>query len=238
KLVGRHCALRLRFGATCEGWRQWHGAVGESFRVRAVTVCGDSARENETLSDAVEAAHNGIDITRGPIVVVTLFDFADGRNQLLHIACHHLSIDIASWPILLDDLAASYEYLSLGLPVLLPPPTTPYWMWVAELGKHAQSLDEKAELEYWQQASSCSVPALPCDSPHGENRVCEEKSQRFVLSSADTKFLLRTVQGICDVTVEEWLLSILAVTVCSWTNSESCHVTLEGYGRNELSRDL
>jgi amino acid adenylation domain-containing protein/non-ribosomal peptide synthase protein (TIGR01720 family) len=237
-IVQHHSALRLRFDHVCGDWRQRHGVASESFLIKEINVSGGGAREKEIVYDAIEASHNSIDITHGPIIVATLFNFDDGRNQSLHIACHHLSIDIASWPILLDDLEASYEFSSRGLPVLLPPPTTPYWTWVHELHKCAQNLNEATEIEYWKHSSLSSVPTLPCDFPNGENRVFSEQARRFSMSTADTKFLLRTVQGIHDVSTEEWLLSILVFTICSWTNSDSCYLNLEAHGRNEFSRDL
>jgi amino acid adenylation domain-containing protein/non-ribosomal peptide synthase protein (TIGR01720 family) len=238
ELVTHHAALRLRFDHAGEGWRQRHGAISGSFVTKVVDVEGGGAREQAIVSDAVEAAHNGLDITHGPIIAVTLFNFADGRNQALHIACHHLVIDTTSWTILIDDLEAAYEYLSLGLPVLLPPQTTPYWRWVAELRNYALKLHEELELEYWQQVSSASVARLPYDFPFGENSVLTEKAQHFSLSSEDTRFLLRTVQGIVAVSAEEWLLSVLVATICGWTLSNSCYLTLEGHGRDAFPHDL
>lgn len=95
--------LRTRFELDSHGsWVQetiFSGNTSIKFRHQRVKSL-DAAQDIITVTDA------GLDISNGPIFAASLISISEGsfEHDLLHLVAHHLSVDLVSWRIILEDL--------------------------------------------------------------------------------------------------------------------------------------
>jgi aryl carrier-like protein len=126
-LLDHHDALRLRFEYVEGEWRQFNSVRGEECFLTSVDL---SELMEEAQTVAIEAAaselQRSLDLSKGPLVRMVLFEMgAGGANRLLWLI-HHLVVDWVSWRILLEDLATAYRQLLNGEDIKLPPKTTSF----------------------------------------------------------------------------------------------------------------
>src|SRR5207248_10995483 len=147
------------------------------------------------------------DLARGPII-----RFARFGNRLLVVA-HHLVVDVVSWRILAEDLAALLEGREL------PPKTTSFKAYAERLqGLASEPLDAGGD-----------GGALPPDRPCGPaaNTVATARVVTVSLDAADTRALLRGDTAAA-------LLAALQRALEGWTGTRSFLVDVEGHGRDIL----
>src|SRR2546429_8983434 len=93
------------------------------------------------------------------------------------------------------------------------------------------------EADFWLQQSG-SVPALPVDDPTGANSEGEVQSIEQHLGLEATRALLREVPQHTRASVEEVLLSALALACSDCFGSPALAIELEGHGRPALFADV
>ena len=144
--------LRGRFEKTSAGdWMQrLDREPSKSFRFTAHVGSFSIVHIKAT----VDASQKGLDIQRGPLFAIDLFESDENNMQVLSLAIHHLVIDVVSWTIVLSDLE---DYLLSGkLPM---PPQLPFQVWSHLQAEHAQSTPSRgihsspdnldADYAYW-----------------------------------------------------------------------------------------
>jgi amino acid adenylation domain-containing protein/non-ribosomal peptide synthase protein (TIGR01720 family) len=239
QILVHHDALRLRFTREEAGLRQ----VNEPPDNRIPVVTLDLSRlPQELQSPAIEAAAEelqlSLDITRGPLVRLGLFDLGEGQAGRLMLIFHHLGVDQLSLRILMEDLELTFEAASRGDAVVLPPKTTSFKYWAERLTEHARSEQVTGELPFWLAEERRGVVPLPVDFPGGDNFEISGRRELLVLPTEDTGLLLREVPKAYRTRVEEALLAALALTIARWTGERLVLVDLESHGREDLFPDV
>ena len=107
-------------------------------------------RQGPALEAAAAAVQGSLDLTRGPLLRLVLFERGPQRTARLLWVIHHLAVDGVSWRILLEDLDRVYRALERGEPVSLPPRTTSYKRWAERLVERAGSAAVTGELGFWE----------------------------------------------------------------------------------------
>ncbi|MBG0830163.1 amino acid adenylation domain-containing protein [Planomonospora sp. ID67723] len=170
---------------------------------------------------------------------------APGR---LVLVAHHLVVDGVSWRILLADLAQAAEALAAGQPVALPPVGTSFPRWSRMLAADALTASRRAELETWQDLLREPAPALglrPLDP--AADTAASERSLTVSLSGDQTAPLLADLPAAYHGTVNDVLLTALAVAVARWRHDRPSGsgsdpgpgagrgllLELEGHGREQ-----
>jgi aryl carrier-like protein len=99
-VVKAHSMLRARFRKDGTGhWRQRITTdIAGSYRFRA-----HNAATTTRMKSRIEDSQRILDIQKGPIVAVDLFNVGPSDTRLF-ITAHHLVIDVVSWRIILQDL--------------------------------------------------------------------------------------------------------------------------------------
>jgi aryl carrier-like protein len=99
-VVKAHSMLRARFRKDGTGnWRQRITTdVAGSYRFRA-----HNAATTARMKHRMEDSQRILDIQKGPVVAVDLFNVGPSDTRLF-VAAHHLVIDVVSWRIILQDL--------------------------------------------------------------------------------------------------------------------------------------
>jgi amino acid adenylation domain-containing protein/non-ribosomal peptide synthase protein (TIGR01720 family) len=248
ELLVQHDALRLRLDATPGGWRQIHVPPGDEPPLEVIDL---SHLEEPQQPPAIEAHANrlqqGLDLTRGPLLRVALFDRGAGRSCRLLLVIHHLAIDAVSWRILLEDLQRTYEQLVRGQRPMLPPKSTSYRDWSLKLTELAQSPAQREEAAWWIAALADAPARLPRDAvPHAtnghahapQNTVASTGEVTAALSAEETEALLHEAPRAWQARIDELLLAALARAVSGWTGDDAVLVEVEGHGREDLFDDV
>ncbi|MCO5973403.1 non-ribosomal peptide synthetase [Actinoallomurus soli] len=219
-LVDHHDALRLRFdGRRAEVTPRGTGRPHVS-RVEGL----------EGIAEQAEAARRALDPATGATVRVVWFDAGDAPGRLL-LTLHHLVVDGVSWRILLPDLVLALE----GHP--LDPVPTSFRGWARRLVAAANDPQLVDELPHWTALrDDPPLAARPLDPAVDTAETV--RHLRASLPPEVTAPLLTSVPAAFHGTVNDVLLTALALAVRRRRGRESVLVDLEGHGRADLGPDL
>ena len=137
---------------------------------------------------------------------------------------HHLVVDGVSWRILLEDLAT---IAAGGEPQPVP---TSFRRWATDL----LELDRSAELQLWREQLAGAV--RPLGTGHSTRRPTPRPPHArtpWRCRAELTAPLLTTVPAAFHGSVNDVLLTALAVAVTRWRGGDEVLVELEGHGREE-----
>ncbi|MEL6553016.1 MAG: amino acid adenylation domain-containing protein [Cyanobacteria bacterium J06621_11] len=218
-------------------------------------VQSDTKYTSEEIASVIETqaneAQTSFNLRTGPLLKVVYYDLQTEKapERRLLIVCHHLVIDGISWRILLNDLQLLYQQLSdaadngkeIDKPeklAFLPPKTSSVSHWSNYLSSSAAADKFAVERDYWQQIATTEAIALPQNFKNSES---DTKSHNLMgtadtltvkLSKQETNKLLKEVPNAYSISVEDILLTALALTL----NADShlpLKIWLEGHGRPE-----
>ncbi|WP_181774388.1 non-ribosomal peptide synthase/polyketide synthase [Amycolatopsis pittospori] len=233
-VLSRHDMLRARLDRSVDGWALRVPPPGDvAGLIERVDIEG---REGDELF-AVIKEHAGptrsrLDPDAGTMVSVTWFDAgASGTGRLL-VLIHHLVIDGVSWRILLPDFASAWEAVAAGREPELSFVDTSFRRWSEALSAQ----DREGELELWKSVVGGGDP-IPLDRPldHGRDVMGTVKALSLTLPAERTAPLLSRVPAVFQATINDVLLTGLALAVARWRRDEgrAVLVDLEGHGREE-----
>jgi aryl carrier-like protein len=206
-LIERHDALRLRFEKAADG--AWTQRIAGPEEV--------SLPLERIGSGEVAAARERFDLAAGPLQA-----FLVEPGRLLLVA-HPLAVDAASWPLLVEDLAAAAEGREL------PVATAPFRRFADAL---ARSSGEPAE-------AGRAAGRLPVDVRGAEAANTEGLARTLsVVPADDVRVLLAEGTRRYGNTVEEVLLAALTRAVSGWTGSPRLAVDLAGSVREGVFEEL
>src|SRR5205085_5764539 len=120
----------------------------------------------KVLQLATEEAQRPFDLTRGPLMRVTLLQLGAEEHMLL-LTTHHIISDGWSISVLLQELAALYEAFSTGQPSPLPDLPIQYVDFAVWQREWLQGEVLEGQMAYWKQqlADAPTVLELPTDHP-------------------------------------------------------------------------
>jgi non-ribosomal peptide synthase protein (TIGR01720 family) len=239
QLLAYHDALRLRVAPSETGDRLMIvGADGNApFCNVDLSSLSDAEQKSAREAKAGELQAS-LDLYKGPLIRVALFDHGPGKPSKVLIIVHHLAVDIVSWPILIRTLLTTYHQLRQGKPVKLPVKTTPFKKWAERLQEYAQSQQQREELTYWLSKPWRRVGRLPVDYVGGDNSEASIGTVTMSLSVEETAALLYKAPKVYRTQVHEPLLSALAQAFERWTGNSSLLVAVEGHGREGIFEDI
>jgi amino acid adenylation domain-containing protein/non-ribosomal peptide synthase protein (TIGR01720 family) len=234
-LLVQHDALRFRYQKNHHGWEQTVVAPERVTPFERIDLSGLAEAEQTTrMSEHAATLHASLNLQHGPLIRVALFDRGPQQNSYLLVVIHHLVVDGVSWRILLEDLHAIYQQLSLHEEPSLPAKTTSYKNWAERLIEHARSAELHEELAYWCETGGRPRARLPLDNPDGANTVASARTISVSLNADETRELLQALPVAYRTQVNEVLLTALVRAVTAWTKADSLLVDLEGHGREEI----
>jgi non-ribosomal peptide synthase protein (TIGR01720 family) len=233
-LVAHHDALRFQYSREGSLWRQRDAGDRAAPAFERVDLSSvPVAQQGASIEAAVDAAQARLDIQRGPLIRVVLFDVGERRPQRLLVVIHHLVVDGVSWRVLLEDLQAAYLQRAAGEPILLPPKTASFREWAELLVSRAQQPAMQGELERWVELLGGPHTPLPVDRTEGLNTEGSTGVVTLSLSAAETRALVQDVPALYGTQVNDPLLAALLVSIGEWSGARSLRVALDGHGREE-----
>jgi amino acid adenylation domain-containing protein/non-ribosomal peptide synthase protein (TIGR01720 family) len=237
-VIAHHDGLHTRFQLTEQGWQACYSDQERGVPMIQVDLSIMQERQKELIEVLATMAHTSLHLTNGPLVSIVLFETGQHRPKRLFMAIHHLVVDGVSWRILLEDIQVAYQQLKQAGAIQLMPKTTSFQQWSRKLAEYAQSASLRREQDYWLRLAHQQVVPLPRDYTTGTNTVEAAKTLYVQLSADETRMLLQEVPEAYHTQINDVLLTALALSMRSWTQSNTLLVTLEGHGREELFSDM
>jgi non-ribosomal peptide synthase protein (TIGR01720 family) len=233
-LISHHDVLRCRYHQESSGtWKQTN--LSQEDLSTLWTVVDLSSVSDQDLSSHIEheatLVHESLDIEKGPLLKVALFNCGSRPSRLL-IVIHHLAVDGVSWRILLEDFEKVYQSLKEGKVPSLPKKTHSFQQWGHSVVQYAQSEEIKKELPYWRNIED-SLSLLPVDFNKGPCTGEDVETLAVSLTQEETTSLLQTVPKAYRTQINDILLTALTLAIGDWTQDYTLSLDLEGHGREE-----
>jgi amino acid adenylation domain-containing protein/non-ribosomal peptide synthase protein (TIGR01720 family) len=234
-LLDHHDALRLRFEYVEDSWQQFNSVREEEWVLTRFDLSELTAEaQAETMEAKAGELQKSLDLSKGPLVRMALFELGAGRANRLLWLIHHLVVDWVSWRILLEDLTTAYGQLSNGAEIKLPPKTTSFKEWAHKLALYAETEELASEAGYWLAQTWQPSQKLPVDHRAGDNTIASARTVSVSLSKEETRALLHDVSPAHGAQVNELLLAALARACLRWTAESRLLLDVDGHGREDV----
>jgi len=230
ELLKHHDILRL----------QLNSPENEKFELDITGVPSDIPFEHRTLTNVSKLQeeatiiNSSLNISKGPILKVVLFEIPEkDMNQLL-IVIHHLSVDGVSWRIILEDVNNLLEQIHKHEPIQLQPKTSSFKQWATQLHHYSNTPNATQELSFWTSVlSNCSHAPTFEHILTPQDTVSTVSSVIVSLNREETD-QLASVCKVFHSQINEVLLTCFAISLISWRGGNCVAFSLEGHGREEL----
>ena len=120
--------------------------------VSVCTVDSFDAESEEEMTAIMDRLQGSMSLEEGRMIACAVIRHSD--SNYLFLAIHHMVVDAASWPIIIDDLSSAYMSISKGESPKLPPRTLPYNTWVNESGSKVS----ESEQRFWRSYDVVANP--------------------------------------------------------------------------------
>lgn len=230
-LYARHDALRLRFHRDGSGWVSALAPITDPPPFASSDLSGlTETQRTAALERRARELQESLDLERGPLIRIELFDLGDGTQRLLVVA-HHFVMDPMSWPPFWEDFEALYEGAERGSSVQLPPIPTPFEDWARALKRRADSDELRAEMRAWLDLPWERVRALPLDHLGGANTNASAEQVQLVLTADETTTMFRRTPSVARKA--DLVLAALGRATAAWTDTDTALIDVMGHGRHE-----
>ena len=163
------------------------------------------------------------DLAHGPLLAAGIVEgHPDGRQRIL-LAAHHLTVDIVSWRVLLDELGR----LLADPDANLSAPTAGFGNWAHALARLAAEPHIEVSLPFWATALRPTGSLPPA---RGETA----RSASIRLDSDTTRGLLQESAHAYGTRVHELILAALAPALATACATRDVAIMLEGHGREDV----
>ena len=233
QVMAHHDALRLRFSLRSGSWSA-DPAHGPDDICTLVDASGLSAAAREERQRGCEQQlQASLDLDRGSLLRVALFDGGVTSPSELLFVVHHLVADAVSLRILLEDFETAYLALREGRTPVLPPTTASFTNWARHLRAHADSDAAGTEWDYWLEVGADKRARLNLDDRAAANSEADARVHEVSLEPAETEALIRSLPAR-GITAHDALLAALAETLSLHSSDGEIVVDVEGHGRHGL----
>ncbi|MHC5716587.1 MAG: condensation domain-containing protein, partial [Nostoc sp.] len=164
EVVKRHEVLRTTF-TVVDGQPLQVIAPHLSFTLPVVDLqeLSPNQKEAEVLRLASEEAQQPFDLTKGPLLRVTLLELATAEYALL-LTMHHIVADGWAIGVLIHEIATLYKAFSVGKPCLLSEISIQYADFAVWQRQWFQKERLETQLAYWQQQLGGQLPVVELPS--------------------------------------------------------------------------
>ncbi|NOK35298.1 non-ribosomal peptide synthase/polyketide synthase, partial [Corallococcus exercitus] len=160
EIIRRHDVLRTTL----------HASGGEAFQVVSdrwdwhlprvdLSALPGEQREAEVRRMALAEATKPFDLTRGPLLRLSLLKLAEGEHQLI-VVMHHIIADGWSITVLIQELSALYAAFVQGRPSPLPELAVQYADYAVWQREWLREEELERQLSYWRQQLADAPPVL------------------------------------------------------------------------------
>ncbi|MFE1593278.1 amino acid adenylation domain-containing protein [Nocardia sp. NPDC058705] len=231
-----------------------HTAIGEFARtandaidprsgemMRAVWFPATKSGVHSGPRTSADSSTAGLEPVVGGVDVDETGPMADGESgDILLLAVHHLAVDVVSWHIMLDALAAAWQQIQSGVTPKMLPEFTSYRQWSEAMWQRASEPEVLAQRDYW--AAQVREPDAPLGSRHPAPTTDTWSSLRVSTVATPVAVTDRLLNRIGkDEGVREFLLTALTITMASLHADNGndlaagALIAMEGHGRADTT---
>lgn len=196
------------------------------------------ALSGRALADKTLELKQSLNLQKGDLVRVGLFDATTEHSAKLFITIHHMVIDGVSWRVLMAAVEQAYQAIIDGK-------TPPSLLDTGSIEKTTQAVyqyakgDElKAEVDYWRAIQQdINQRAKSVDNQWQQALVADNQWVDVRLSSQQTDALISQSGKAYNTQINDLLLSGLFAGLSSFFGEAAFYVDMEGHGR-ELIQNI
>ncbi|MEG3870446.1 amino acid adenylation domain-containing protein [Microcoleus sp. Z1_B5] len=238
EIIKRHEALRTTFNSV-EGRPAQVIISSFKFTLPIVNLreLSQAEREAEAMRLAAEEARQPFDLTKWPLLRVTLLHL-DETEYLLLVTVHHIVADGWSMGVLVREVAALYEAFCSGKPSPLPELPIQYADYAVWQIKWLQGQVLEAKLAEWKQQLGQILPPLqlPAKQPGAAVSSDRAEIQEFQLDWQVSE-ALNALSRQQNVTLFMTLLAALQTLLYRYTNQEDIVVGTDLANRTQVETE-
>ncbi|MFI1239731.1 amino acid adenylation domain-containing protein [Nocardia salmonicida] len=165
----------------------------------------------------------------------------DGESgDILLLTVHHLAVDVVSWHIMLDALAAAWQQIQAGVTPKMLPEFTSYRQWSEAMWQRASEPEVLAQRDYW--TTQVREPDAALGSRHPAPATDTWSSLRVSTVATPVTVTERLLNRVGkDEGVREFLLTALTMTMASLhvdngnDPAAGALIAMEGHGRADTT---
>ncbi|MBD0395939.1 MAG: non-ribosomal peptide synthetase, partial [Microcoleus sp. C1-bin4] len=194
-------------------------------------------REAEAMRLAAEEARQPFDLTKWPLLRVTLLHL-DETEYLLLLTVHHIVADGWSMGVLVREVAALYEAFCSGKPSPLPELSVQYADYAVWQINWLQGEVLEAKLADWKQQLGQILPPLQLPAKQPRSAVSSDRAEieNFQLNSQLSE-ALNALSRQQNVTLFMTLLAALQTLLYRYTNQEDIVVGTDLANRTQVETE-
>ncbi|MEG4838962.1 amino acid adenylation domain-containing protein [Microcoleus sp. B9-D4] len=238
EIIKRHEALRTTFNSV-EGRPAQVIISSLNFTLAIVNLreLSQAEREAEAMRLAAEEARQPFDLTKWPLLRVTLLHL-DETEYLLLVTVHHIVADGWSMGVLVREVAALYEAFSSGKPSPLPELSVQYADYAVWQTNWLQGEVLEAKLADWKQQLGQILPPLQLPAKQPRSAVSSDRAeiQEFQLDWQVSE-ALNALSRQQNVTLFMTLLAALQTLLYRYTNQEDIVVGTDLANRTQVETE-
>jgi amino acid adenylation domain-containing protein len=238
EIIKRHEALRTTFNSV-EGRPAQVIISSFKFTLPIVNLreLSQAEREAEAMRLAAEEARQPFDLTKWPLLRVTLLHL-DETEYLLLLTVHHIVADGWSMGVLVREVAALYEAFCSGKPSPLPELSVQYADYAVWQINWLQGEVLEAKLADWKQQLGQILPPLQLPAKQPRSAVSSERAeiQKFQLDWQVSQ-ALNALSRQQNVTLFMTLLAALQTLLYRYTNQEDIVVGTDLANRTQVETE-
>ncbi|RIU88361.1 non-ribosomal peptide synthetase [Oceanobacillus picturae] len=163
---------------------------------------------------------------------VIMFNLGTQRQALLFTA-HHLVVDGVSWRIILNDFVTILNQLDNNEDINLPMKTHSFQEWSEQLQDYRKK-DFEEEKVYWNTISEKHFK-YQADFNNEKDIVSTSSVLSYELNEDTTNNLIKKVNEIYNIELNEALIIALALTINKSSNDKDIVIELERHGRENIN---
>ena len=229
EIVLRHEVLRTSF-INDNGKPALSIAENAAVEIQLIDLSG---RDEELQELASDEAQRPFDLSRGPLLRLTLLQLGHDDHVLL-VTTHHIISDAWSIGIFMRELVACYNAFSNGDHAALAPLNLQYSDFASWQREWLSGPRLQTQLDYWRQTLAGAPPVidLPTDRPRPASRSFRGARHSFVIGK-ETIDKLKTVARSANATLFMVLLTAFQSLLSCLTNANDLVVGSPTAGRNQ-----
>ncbi|MEM9940835.1 MAG: condensation domain-containing protein [Planctomycetota bacterium] len=205
-------------------------------------VCGNDWSK---LEPRIEEISKGLDIEDGPLIQFTIVqskndDEYQAASEVVYllIIAHHLIMDPISFSIVKRDLQTGLTQLKENRAIRLTPATTDLRRWAIQVRQLVEKSAPEFSSDFWTRLCEGSKGTLPVvDANFSLGTEVEALSYILRMGVSETR-LLQSVPQSTGVSIQEILVTALALVLSDWMEDPFVRFDMEGHGRQALSNQV
>ena len=233
RIIERHDVLRSTFHEL-DGEVRQH--IHEHLPLPFEEVDVSGLEEEAVREKIAELTHRPFDLEKGPIMNLSLLNFADD-DAILVVSVHHIAIDFWSLLVLMDELRMLYPSECGGSGAQLPLHSLSYADFVNWQLEMSENREGERLFAYWRKQLTRNLPEgelpilnLPIDSPRPAVQSFHGASHSFAIGQVLTENL-RSLAKETGATLYMLLLSAFYVLLHRYSGQDDIIVGTPTAGR-------